>query len=102
MIHVIAIITTKPGMREAFLKAAHTNIPNVLAEPGCIEYGAATDAEDLGDFHTKFGPDVLVFVEKWQSREALLAHLTAPHMAEYAAKTKDWVADRIIHVLSPG
>ena len=33
--------------------------------------------------------------------EALKAHAAAPHMAAYGAKTKDMLADRVIHVLSP-
>jgi quinol monooxygenase YgiN len=40
-------------------------------------------------------------VEKWASVDALKAHAAAPHMAAYAAKTKDMVASRAIHVLSP-
>ena len=102
MIHVIAIITTKPGQRENVLEAARANIPNVLAEDGCIEYSLALDAEGMGSFQTKFGPDTFVFVEKWRDPQALKAHAAAPHMAAYAAKVKDMLASRVIHVLSPG
>ena len=101
MIHVIAIITAKPGMRDAILKEFRANMPAVQAEQGCIEYGPATDAEGIGKFQTQFGPDSFVVIEKWESPEALKAHATAPHMAAYAAKTKDMIASRIIHVLSP-
>ena len=101
MIHVIAIITAKPGQRENILEAARANIPAVKAEDGCIEYGPAVDAEGLGNFQTKFGPDTFVFVEKWRDPQALKAHAAAPHMAAYAAKVKDLIASRVIHVLSP-
>ena len=101
MIHVIAIITAKAGMREALLKEAQANIPKVLAENGCIEYGAATDADGFGDFQTKCGTDTFVFIEKWESPNALKAHAATPHMVAYAAKTKDWVATRVIHILTP-
>jgi quinol monooxygenase YgiN len=101
MIQVIAIITAKPGMREALLKEALANIPNVLAEDGCIDYGATVDADGFGNFQTKFGPDVFVFIEKWESAAALKAHSAAPHMAAYGAKTKDLVAGRTIHILAP-
>ena len=70
MIHVIAIITAKPGQRENVLAAARANIPAVLAEDGCIEYAPAIDAEGLGSFQTKVGPDAFVFIEKWTSVEA--------------------------------
>ena len=101
MIHVIAIITAKPGMREAILEAARANIPAVRAEDGCIEYNLGIDAEGLGSFQTKFGPDTFVFVEKWRDNAALKAHAAAPHMAAYAAKVKDMIASRVIHVLTP-
>jgi quinol monooxygenase YgiN len=101
MIHVLAIITAKPGQRDAVLAAFRANVPAVRAEQGCIEYGAAVDAEGLGSIQTKFGPDAFVVVEKWESVDALKAHAAAPHMAAYAAKTKDMLASRVIHVLSP-
>ena len=101
MIHVIAIITAKPGMRDSIMQAARANLAAVRAEDGCIEYGFATDAEGLGSFQTKFGPDAFVFVEKWRDNAALKAHAGAPHMAAYAAKVKDMIAGRVIHVLSP-
>ena len=101
MIHVIAIITAKPGMREAMLEAARANMPAVRAEDGCIEYGPAMDAEGLGSFQTKFGPDTFVVIEKWRDAQALKAHAAAPHMAAYGTKVKDMIASRVIHVLSP-
>ena len=101
MIHVIAVITAKPGVRDAILQAFRANVPAVRAEQGCIEYGPAIDAEGMGGFQTAFGPDTFVVIEKWESKEALKAHAAAPHMAAYAAKTKDMIASRIIHVLSP-
>jgi quinol monooxygenase YgiN len=102
MIHVVAIITAKSGMRETILQAFHANMPAVHAETGCIEYGPAIDAEGAGGMQAKFGPDAFVVIEKWESLEALRAHAASPHMAAYAAKTRDLVASRVIHVLQPG
>ncbi|MGB7184669.1 MAG: putative quinol monooxygenase [Burkholderiaceae bacterium] len=101
MIHVIAIITAKPGKRAEVLAEFHKNVPNVLAEDGCIEYGPAVDTENAGPIQTAFGADTFVVLEKWESKEALAAHSKAPHMAAYAAKVKEMLADRVIHVLSP-
>ena len=101
MIHVIAIITAKPGKRDEVLAAFRANMPAVHAEEGCLEYGPATDAEGAGPIQTKLGPDTFVVIEKWSSLEALKAHAAAPHMAAYAAKVKDLIASRVIHVLSP-
>ena len=102
MIHVLAIITAKPGMRDAILREFRANMPAVHAEKGCIEYGPAVDAEGMGGFQTKFGPDTFVVIEKWERPEALRAHAQAPHMAAYAAKTKEMIQSRVIHVLAPG
>ncbi len=101
MIHVIAIITAKPGQRESVLTHFRANVPAVRAEKGCIEYGAAVDLDPALKFQTAFGPDAFVVVEKWESPDALKAHAAAPHMAAYAAKTRDFIASRAIHILQP-
>jgi quinol monooxygenase YgiN len=101
MIHVLAIITAKPGKRDEILAAFRANTPAVHAEKGCIEYGPAFDAEGVGAIQTKLGPDTFVAIEKWENLEALKAHAASQHMAAYAAKTKELIASRVIHVLSP-
>ena len=100
-VHVLAIITAKPGMRAKVLEAFRANVPAVHAEAGCLEYTATIDCEDAGGVQTKLGDDTFVVVEKWASLEALKAHAAAPHMAAYAARTRDLIASRVIHVLSP-
>ena len=101
MIHVVAVLTTKPGMRGQVLKHFLANVPAVRAEKGCIEYGAAVDTENAPSFQTKYGPDTFIVIEKWESVEALKAHSTAPHMVAYAAKVKEMMVGRAVHILSP-
>lgn len=101
MIHVVAVITAKPGQRAAVLEAFQANVPAVLAEEGCIEYAATVDAKGMPASKGTFGDDTFVVVEKWASLAALQAHAVAPHMKAYGAKTKDMLADRVIHVLEP-
>ncbi|HUA76227.1 MAG TPA: antibiotic biosynthesis monooxygenase family protein [Acetobacteraceae bacterium] len=101
MIHVVAMITAKPGMRADILRAFHENRPNVLAEAGCIEYGPAVDAEGAGAAQTPFGPDTFVVIEKWASLDALKAHAASAHMAAYAARTREKIAERKVHILTP-
>ena len=100
MVHVVAVITAKPGMRGQVLEAFQANVPNVHAEDGCIEYGATIDVPDAGPIQTPIGDDTFMVIEKWESLDHLKAHAAAPHMAEYAAKVKDMLADRAVHVLS--
>ena len=73
MIHVVAVITAKPGQREAILRHFHANVLAVKAEQGCIEYGAVIDAGDALPFQTKAGPDTFLVIEKWASMDALAA-----------------------------
>ncbi len=101
MLHVVAVLTAKTGRRAALLAAFAANVPNVRAENGCIEYGAATDAEGFGAFQAPLGPDGVIVIEKWESADALRAHAKAPHMLAFFEQTKDLVATRAVHVLSP-
>jgi len=100
MVHVLAVITTKPGMRGEVLSLFNANVPAVHAEDGCIEYGATVDHADAGPVQTKFGEDTFVVVEKWASLEALQAHSQAAHMVAYGQSVKDMLADRRIYVMS--
>ncbi len=101
MLHLIAVITAKPGQRDALLTVFSANVPNVHAEPGCLEYAATVDADGFGDLQAPLGPDTFIVVEKWASPDALRAHMAAPHMATYGAQTKDLVAQRVLHILTP-
>ena len=101
MIHVLAIVTAKPGMRDLILDAWRGNAAAVRAEDGCIAYEAVVDVRDGGAGFAQFGADTFVVVERWASMEALRAHAVAPHMKAYANQVKDWTAARSIHVLQP-
>lgn len=100
MIHVVAVITARPGQREALLALFRANIPAVLAEEGCIEYGPVVDLPDFGPVQTPIGPDSFMVIEKWSSPETLRAHGAAPHMRAYAEASREMVASRAVHVLT--
>ena len=73
----------------------------------CAPRTAASPTRRSSTFATRapgfarFGADTFVVVEKWASVEALQAHAVAPHMKAYAAKVREWTANRAIHVLEP-
>ena len=100
IVHVIAVITAKPGQRAALLEKFNANVPAVLAENGCLAYEATIDTQNAGPMQTEFGPDTFVVVEKWESLAALGAHAKSNHMKAYAESAKDLIAERTIHVLS--
>jgi quinol monooxygenase YgiN len=99
MIHVIAIITAKPGKRDEVLGHFRANVPAVHAEAGCIEYGPAIDATT--GTPAKFGDDTFVVIEKWESADHLKAHAASPHMKAYGDTTRELLANRAVHVLQP-
>lgn len=99
MIHVVAVITAKPGHRAALLEAFAGNRANVLAEAGCVEYFATVDAAAVPPGKGSFGEDTFVVLEKWADMAALQAHAAAPHMVAFGAKTKELAAGRLIHIL---
>lgn len=81
MIYVIARAKLKEGMKEEYIRICKENIPNVLAEAGCIMYNLATDCEG-----PDADPDCATFVEAWESLDHLKAHLATPHMAAFREK----------------
>ncbi|NND89977.1 MAG: antibiotic biosynthesis monooxygenase [Granulosicoccus sp.] len=99
MIHVVAILTTKPGKRAEVLAEFSKIMPLVHAESGCIEYQPVTDADNAGSNQTALGPDTFIVIEKWASMDHLKAHSASAHMAEYAGTVGSLMADRKIHIL---
>ena len=101
MIHVVAIITTKPGKREEVLSEFNKIVATVMQEEGYIEYGPTIDAADAPSIQTPFGANTFVVIEKWSSAETLEAHGKSSHMAAYGEKIKHLIEDRVIHILAP-
>lgn len=101
MIHVIATIEVVPGKRDAFLAEFHRVMPHVHAETGCLEYGPAVDVPASLPVTTPVRDNVVVIVEKWESLDALRAHLAAPHMKEYRTRVQDLVVRVQLQVLQP-
>jgi quinol monooxygenase YgiN len=101
MIHVIATVELAAGKRELFLEAFRANVPLVLKEDGCIEYGPAVDAETEISAQLPLRENVVTVVEKWRDLPALKAHLVAPHMVVYRTRVKDFVQRVSLQVLQP-
>jgi len=101
MITVLATITLNEGFREPFIAAFNANVPNVLAEDGCIQYEPVVDTDAKLDAQLPLRENVVVVVEKWASLEALYAHLKAPHMATYREQVTGMVSGVDLQVLQP-
>jgi quinol monooxygenase YgiN len=70
---VIATVETKEGKRDEYLAIFKANVPNVLAEDGCLEYGATVDVEGSELSHITGAPNnnSVIIIEKWASLQAL-------------------------------
>jgi quinol monooxygenase YgiN len=101
MIAVIATIETKPGSRGALLKAFKELVPQVLAEQGCIEYAPMVDAETSMPGLPPPREDAVIMLEKWESIEALQAHLASPHMAAFRQATGSLRLSIKLQILAP-
>ncbi len=101
MIHVLATIQLKADVRDAYIDILKGNIPNVLAEDGCLGYEAVIDFDSGLAAQGELRDNVVVIVEKWESMAHLEAHLAAPHMADYREKVKDMVEGVGLEVLEP-
>ena len=101
MIHVIATITLHSGTRPAFLEVFRWLMPQVRDEAGCVEYQGTVDVPTTIPVQDAPRPDVVTVVEKWESLDALYAHLQAEHMTEYRSKVREFVRGVELQVLEP-
>lgn len=98
MIHVIATVEVVPGKRAEFIDHFKRLVPEVHAEPGCIEYGPTVDV--VADIAPQRA-DVVTVVEKWENLQALKVHLDAPPLKAFRAKAGQLIAKISIQVLEP-
>ena len=92
MIFVIATVIVKAEHRADFLENARTVIAVTVKEEGCLSY-------DLMSSITE--PNCFVFVERWQSREALGRHFDAPHLKEWVRVSTPFVDKKAIEIIHP-
>lgn len=99
MIHVIASIHVNDGRIDEFIEIFKSNMPFVLQEKGCLEYVPAVDLDSSLPLQ-ELNANVVTIIEKWDTLDDLFAHLKAPHMVSYHAKTREMVKKVSIKVLS--
>jgi quinol monooxygenase YgiN len=101
MICVIATIEVVEGRREDFLSEFRKVVPKVLAEAGCLEYAPMVDVPTGIGRQLPARPHVVTILEKWESIEALEAHLIAPHMIEYRKAVKNLLQGTALRIFRP-
>ena len=98
MINVIATVQVKEGMVSEFIDLLKSVVPKVKAEKGCVEYFPAIDLP-TGLPPQDVNENIVTIIEKWESLDHLMAHMSTPHMAEHMEKEKDLVEKASIKVL---
>ena len=74
MIVVVGRVRTDADKRSELVRIGQQVAAASRAEPGCISYRLYEDTEAENNF---------VFVEEWESDEALKRHFATPHIAEF-------------------
>ncbi len=74
MIVVVGRVRTDADKRDALVRVGQAVAKASRAESGCISYSLYEDTEIENDF---------VFVEEWDSDEALQRHFATPHVRDF-------------------
>ena len=81
MIIVNAILPVKEEKKEEVIEQAETLIKTSRTHDGNISYNLYRDVLD----------DSLIFIEKWESQEALQAHMQTPEFIEFGKSIEESV-----------
>ena len=93
MIYVVATLTVKPETRAELIAGATKCIAETRKEAGCIAYDMHESVTDPAKF---------VFVEQWDSTEALVPHGASDHMRAWRKIVKECMsAPAKIEVITP-
>jgi quinol monooxygenase YgiN len=65
-------------------------VAETVKEAGCVEYALFEDEKD---------PEILVFVETWETRDHLEAHFEAPHFKLYVPQLGTLRTDKELTIL---
>jgi quinol monooxygenase YgiN len=74
MIVVQVEVMVEPGSVDKVRDAVKVMEAATRKEPGCLKYAFSIDIAD---------PGMIRVTERWESLDAIKAHLTSPHMAEF-------------------
>jgi len=101
MLYVVATVKVVEGKRDEYLREIRKVVPKVRAEKGCIEYVPVVDLPAQFSAQEPVQSDQVTIIEKWESLEALKAHMEAPHMKEYREKARKFIVSVKVQVFTP-
>jgi len=89
-LNIVAIFTIKPEYHTEFQTEFKKIVEGSRQEDGCIQYDLNQDVKD---------PNTYVFIETWQSRQAIDIHNTQAHYKQFAKFAEGKVAKKTVHVM---
>ena len=92
MIYVIATLNVKPEKRDVTIAAAKIAIAETGKEKGCRSYDMHVSVTD---------PNTFVFVERWDDRDCLSAHMKMPHFLEWRKVAGEALVSRKLEIIAP-
>ena len=92
-IHVVAVITAKPGSEDVVREAMEGLVAPTREESGCLSYDLSESTAAAGTFIT---------VEEWSDAADLDAHMQTPHIqSALGVLGSELAAPPAIHPLTP-
>ena len=81
--------TCLPQKREAFIAKMKADgiLDAIRAEDGCIMYDYYLSESD---------PNVILLIEKWETKEHQRVHIKQPHMAQMRQFKDDYITDTVL------
>jgi len=89
-VKVVAHIEVDPAHIDFVMEVQKEAVQYTLKEKGCIEYTLFKDLEN---------PNKLTFVEMWETKEDLQAHLTTKYFIEKGQRLEGMIIGKSVHVL---
>ena len=80
MIFVVSKSLVKEGKTAEYKQHTVKLIEETRKEAGCISYDLCEDMDN---------PNVLTFIEKWENKQSLDAHMKTAHFTEIIPKLRD-------------
>lgn len=90
-LNIVAIFTIKSEYHAEFLPEFEKLVKASRQEKGCIKYDLNQDIKD---------PDTYIFVESWESQQAITVHNTQEHYKKFAKFCEGKVAKKAVHIMT--
>jgi quinol monooxygenase YgiN len=84
MLIVTGSVTARQDSFDELRAAALEHVRRSRREPGCVSHAVHVDCED---------PLRLVFIEEWESRDALLTHFAVPESRAFVKSARALAAE---------